>query len=539
MAFIFDDNGRFSNRNWYYIQLIVEAYYEPGGTRYVINNVAYKDSQPENDNPFSGGSPRSYSIPNGRAGGMTGSLSFQSDSDSGWAFQFDAGVVPQTQDIWGAGSFTRWIQESDNPSTVTISASQGLMGSATASTGIKHVFRTSFDGNGGTAGDSFEDAIDGNSITLPNATRSGYDFDGWLRNGVNVGGAGSSYTVTSTETLVASWSSSIPDVNITNGIFNRTVRRGQSSTYADRIIATDKRSDHSSSGSDWALTGTYANYFSINSIGSNDYVGYNIPSNAPLGSFTLTLTAYGPSSQDTDTATITIEDYPTATMADTSLNNGRVGVNFNTNGDNQISGDSNTASITVSGSIPGVSESISGATATFSGFPTDYGSYTLTATPTNQNGDTGTAANISVTILDGALSWADQSLSTTLVTEGESYSDQVSVNSGPIDVTYSVSPGSNLPGGININSSTGQLTSSNITAEPGTYTFRLRATNGSNEAIDTQNLTLTVEKSGGFMKVWNGAAWVDVPAKVWNGASFTEGTVKVWNGAAWVDSFSS
>lgn len=542
MAFIFDDNDRFSERNWYYIRLIVEAFYEPGGTKYVINNVAYKDSQPQNDNPYSSGSPRSYSVPNGRAGSMTGSLDFQSDSDSGWSFQFDAGIVPQTQNIWGSGSFTRFIQETDSAQSVTISANHSLLGSASASTNIKHIFRTFFDANGGSVTPSFLDAEDGNSITLPSPSRSGYDFNGWLKNGSNVGGAGSSYTVSSTETLVASWTSSISDVNITDGISNRTVRRGQSSTYADFISATDKRSDHSSSGSDWALSGTYSNYFSINSLSSNDYLGWSIPTDAPVTSFTLTLTAYGPSSQDTDSATIDIK-YPLPNFTDSTLGDGRVGVNYNLNGNNTISGDSNTSSWLISENIPGVGYTTNGSTATFSGVPTDFGDYNVTATLRNAGNENGESETISVTIKDASLSWVDQSFSTTTVVQGDtSYSDGVAVNSGPVSVTYSVTPGDSLPAGLNLNSSTGALTSdptNGIIAEPGFYSFRIRATNGSNEVDDTQILSLTVEPAGGFMKVWTGASWEEAPAKVWVGSSWSEGTVKVWNGSAWVESFSS
>jgi uncharacterized repeat protein (TIGR02543 family) len=68
-----------------------------------------------------------------------------------------------------------------------------------------------FNTNGGSYVDSSQSAGAGNSITLPSTTRSGYTFDGWytsLSGGTRVGGAGSSYTPTSSVTLYAHWTQS-------------------------------------------------------------------------------------------------------------------------------------------------------------------------------------------------------------------------------------------------------------------------------------------------------------------------------------------
>ena len=535
-SFTFPATDRFTDRNWYYIQLIVEAEYESGGTRYTINNVAYKDSQPQNDNPFSSGSPRSYSVPNGRAGSMTGPY-FENGSDSGWSFQFNAGTVPQTQNIWGNGFFTRWIQESDNPSTVTISAEHSLLGDASATAPIKHVFRTSFDYNGGSGSTSFEDQVDGNSISLPPATRSGYNFLGWSSGGINYGTG--NYTVNATRTLVAQWETAISPVNITNGISNRTLRAGDSLTFGDFISATDLRSDHSSPGVDWALSGTNSSYFSINSSGSNDYVGWNIPTSASPQTFTLFLTAYGPSTTDSDSASITISP-PLPSWTDDNLPDGRKGENYL---DATISA-SNTSYwiIDETPSLAGVSATdTSGTTAQLTGTPSDYGNFTITATPYNSAGEAGPTRNISITIKDVFPQWSDQIILNNVATQGDTnYTEQVSVISGP-DITYSVSSGS-LPDGLELNPSTGVLSANSttgITAVPDTYTFRITATNGSNESIETGDLNIVVEAAGGYVKVRQAGQWVDGTVYVRQGGQWVETTVKLRNGGTWTDSFSS
>lgn len=38
----------------------------------------------------------------------------------------------------------------------------------------------------------------------------------------------------------------------------------------------------------------------------------------------------------------------------------------------------------------------------------------------------------------------------------------------------------------------------------------------------------------GYIKVWNGTAWVKKPIKVWNGTAWVAKPVKRWNGVAWV-----
>jgi hypothetical protein len=38
----------------------------------------------------------------------------------------------------------------------------------------------------------------------------------------------------------------------------------------------------------------------------------------------------------------------------------------------------------------------------------------------------------------------------------------------------------------------------------------------------------------GYVKVWNGSAWVIKPVKVWTGAAWVIKPAKFWNGSAWI-----
>ena len=61
-----------------------------------------------------------------------------------------------------------------------------------------------FNSNGGSAV-ATQVVTKNGSITLPTPTYPGYQFLGWYANGVRIGGAGDSYTVTGNVTLVAQW----------------------------------------------------------------------------------------------------------------------------------------------------------------------------------------------------------------------------------------------------------------------------------------------------------------------------------------------
>lgn len=70
-------------------------------------------------------------------------------------------------------------------------------------------YTVSYNYNGGSGSPSSTTVQAGQSVTLPNATRSGYTFNGWFTSssgGSYVGTAGNSYTPSSSITLYAQWS---------------------------------------------------------------------------------------------------------------------------------------------------------------------------------------------------------------------------------------------------------------------------------------------------------------------------------------------
>jgi hypothetical protein len=42
------------------------------------------------------------------------------------------------------------------------------------------------------------------------------------------------------------------------------------------------------------------------------------------------------------------------------------------------------------------------------------------------------------------------------------------------------------------------------------------------------------DPTAGYVKVWNGTAWVKKPVKVWNGTSWVIKPAKFWNGSTWM-----
>lgn len=259
------------------------------------------------------------------------------------------------------------------------------------------------------------------------------------------------------------------------------------------------------------------------------------------GSYTVSATPYNSDNTAGDTRLISLYVAPRIPVwVDTTIStSARVGVAYS----DTIS--ANYVSYWTDGTLPLNGISFSGqtntsgtATGTISGTPTNYGTINFTITPYNSDNETPGGQALSITILDGALSWSDQTLATTTVTEGQAYSDGVSVASGPVSVTYSVTGGYSLPSGISLNSSTGAITGTPTV--PGTYTFRITATNGSSETITTGDLVLTVDPAGGFVRVWNGSAWVESTAFVRTSTNtWAEGTVQVRSGGSWTTSFTS
>jgi hypothetical protein len=137
---------------------------------------------------------------------------------------------------------------------------------------------------------------------------------------------------------------------------------------------------------------------------------------------------------------------------------------------------------------------------------------------------------------------ADRTFSFTINPALPSFSDSTVNSSARIGIAYSdgvsasetssysvVAAPNNLPPGLSLNTSTGAITGTPTT--PGTYSFRIRATNVTG-STDTAVLTITAISAA---RVWNGTSFVSGLVNVWNGTSFVSGTIRVWNGSAWVN----
>lgn len=615
-------NANFSSRSQYRIELFTEAYAVSGGTRIDVSANLVK-WQTVNNSPSSTGSPRSYSVPNGRANSTSGPLvETGGDSSLSFSFNFAAG---QSFTIYSG--FSRYIPSANGSTTVSISVSHSLLGSATASINVAQVVtvvnRTiSFNGNGGDSPGS-QTVSEGSSISLPSSSRSGYTFDYWIIGG-SAYSAGQNYTVNSDVTATASWTQTYSNPSFTNGVSSGSFRVGDS--VADYIDASNTFSDYGQSGTNYSALSIPISGLYVQDYGSYGYITGQVGNVSP-GSYTVSVYANGPSGNPatsqgtytilaalpswsdtsvssaarvgayyssnfsaTNATSWTINGIPpglttsgtsfsTVTLSGTPTNSGSYTVSATPRNSGGESGSTEYFSITVSPRLPVWSDTTlatgarvglaysstvsasyvnnwgvvglpnmglsfnaqtsenSFSTSTLSGTPTSFGTLTFSLTPRNSSYETTTTENYSITVYDASLIWSDQVLASSIVVQDEAYSDQVSVSAGPVSVTYSETPGFSLPSGLAIDSATGVISGS--VATPGTYSFKMRATNGSSESIDTNVLSLTVEAAGGYVKVWNGSAWVDGTVSVRTGGTWVEGTAQIRSGGSWVTSFTS
>ena len=381
-------------------------------------------------------------------------------------------------------------------------------------------YAVTFQANGGNNGGTISVGVNPSNgvalsnVTAPSSTRTGYTFLGWYNSessGTLVYNANSTFTPTANVTYYAYWRGTVSfDSNGGSAVAAITYVDGESIT-----LPSTSRSGYTFGG--WETsTGSF-----IGNAG-----GTSTPTTSPL-TYYARWTALAVS------------------WSDSSLNTSlRKGQPYTVN--NSVSA-SYVSSWVYSGLPSGLTfnggTNLTGlSTSTISGTPTVYGNYTVSLTPKNVDNIAGNTYTYSFVVDDVELQWSDQVLATNIAIQGDTaYSDQVSVVAGPT-TTYSVTPGYSLPTGLELNSSTGALTANainGITAAPGVYAFKIRATNGTLETLDTNTLTITVEAAGGYVKVWNGTAWVDGTAYVYNGSTWVEGTVQVNNGVGWTDSFST
>lgn len=535
-------SGNFSSNSTeiYRLDVTVVTTHVTGGTQLNVSATATMVTQPAGVTPaFSSSGSRTYNVPEGRTTSTSGSK-LESGSAT-WSYDFTGGAGT-TQTVWGG--FNRFISYADSASlgyngSVTITATgSGSTYLQTASVTVSNIslFSASYDyqidylGNGATGG-STSSTIATSSSTSYNLTvasngftRTGYTFTGW---NTSSGGGGTSYspgqTVTLTSgsptlTLYAQWEQIVPVWS--NGLTNyTTVRVGDS--FSDYLYASNATSYS-------LVTGPSGVY--VQDYGSYAYL-FGTVNATTSGTRTITVRATADGGGYADVSDTFSLRQALPVWTDTSLADGRKGTSYSSS-----FSATNATNWVISGVPSGLSTSgTSGATVTVSGTPTVYGNYTVTATPYQSDGDAGTTQYISISIDDVTLSWSDQLLASSTVVQNQSYSDGVSVVAGPT-TTYSIASGS-LPAGITLNTSTGAITGTPTT--PGSYSFVIRATNGTSETLDTNTLSITVEVAGGYAKVWNGSSWVEGTAYVYNGSTWVEGTVQISNGAGWTDSFST
>jgi large repetitive protein len=110
---------------------------------------------------------------------------------------------------------------------------------------------------------------------------------------------------------------------------------------------------------------------------------------------------------------------------------------------------------------------------------------------------------------------------------GQPYTDSITAsNMSAYNGVYSISSGS-LPGGISINSATGELSGTVSTASDYSFTVTARNDNGS----ITQNYSGNIY---GIMRVRQNEAWVKAIAKKHEGQIWKPGTVRVWSNGTWL-----
>jgi len=567
----------------YRLYVTVEATAVTGGTRLDVSAYAdfFYDAGGAISPAYSSNGSRGYSVPGGRTSSVSGSL-LESGSAT-WSYDFR---TSDQQNVWGG--FTRFIASSYGSSTtVTITASgsgstflQDASVSVTVPLVVTYDYALNYNANGGSGTTSSTTASStSTSYTLTAASsgysRSGYTFTGW---NTSSGGGGTSYSAGSsitlsssspTLTLYAQWQQ---QVTIT---FDYQGGSGSPSSrtinYGDAIGSLPSTSQGSYTFVGWYTTvtsGTGSQVQSSTTFTSNQTIyarwesqvvfdanggsgGTSIsvpkgnsvnPASYSAGTRSgYTFTSWSPyNSTFTPTGSTTLTAQWTAltvSWTDNSLTlTARKGDFYSSTVSASYVSYWNDGALPTGGLAFTQGTNTSGSsTSTVAGTPTNYGNISFTLRPYNADSVSGTAYSYTIAVADVALNWSDQLLTNSTTIQGESYTDGVSVDSGPT-VTYAVTAGA-LPTGLSLNSSTGAITGTPTV--PGAYSFRITATNGTGETLESNLLALTVEAAGGYVKVWNGTSWSEGTAKVWNGSAWVDGTVKVRGASSWTDSFSS
>lgn len=373
-----------------------------------------------------------------------------------------------------------------------------------------NVYTVSYDANGGSVSTSSIRAGDGDSVTLPTPSRTGYTFNGWYSassGGSYRGGAGSSYAVSSTQTLYAQWTISTPkpvfwDTSL--GDYSYGAYNG-----SNRVAAYDTDSYS------WNTKPSWANG------GSNGYLT-GTPNSS--GSFSWSVTASGAGGNTTLNGTSYVY-YPTPTWSDPTMGSTLRRGSYYDDSVSATIADGSTITYSSSMSSGTLVSGLTRGTNRLYGTPTSYGNFSIEFAATNSDG-TSSLLTKSFSVKDYMPVWVDQTISSGNYSVGQSYSDSISAN----NAAYYSYTGA-IPPGISLNTSTGLFSGSFTTA--GTYTFTLRAYNNTSEYISTSSYTITVSDIGGRAYVYNGTTWEEKDMMFYNGNWNTRGTVYYYDGSQW------
>lgn len=483
----YSERDDFSSRPLFKLDVYVTATAISGGTQlYVIAEAVRTGS--EIRTPFSnpgGSGSRSYNVPGGRIGSLGGSLGESNTLD--WVFDFrPAGGTTSSNpyDVVVWGGFNRFIPSSYGSSTtVTISASMDLLGSASVSIPVT-LFSVDPPVISGDFPDATLNVFYSESIFASNSPSSWNVSSGSIPPGLGASFSGSNFFLTGTPSSTGTYNFQVqatnsggsgyknfsitvsqPKPEISGNFDNGTVNQ----SYSDSVFA-------SNSPTSWSRSGSLPPGLSGFGSGSNYFV-----SGTPTasGSYTFTLTASNAGGFDSESRTIFIAAPPNPQWSDLTYNTGKVGSSYS----DTISA-TNATSVSGSGAPPGLSfAAINSSTLRLSGTPTSAGTFNMTVTANGQSGTTADVETATITINPlTPPAWTDDVIVNEFIV-GTAYSDDVSATN---NAQYQISSGQ-LPSGISINQSNGNITGTPTTKQ--NYSFTIRAYNNDGQVFVTYSGT--------------------------------------------------
>jgi hypothetical protein len=247
--------------------------------------------------------------------------------------------------------------------------------------------------------------------------------------------------------------------------------------------------------------------------------------------FTFTVNAANSDGATTASPSFTIQRVqPLPVWSDETLGRPRVGTAYN---DQVVATNAASTNAYSATGLPANGLSLNADTGAVTGTPTSTSTFSFTIVAKNSDNQT-IQKEFTLTPNARLAIWSDQIITVPTIRVNQIYTDGVAANNA---VSYALQTPDTLPPGIALNTGTGAITGTPTT--PGTYNFRVVASNASTpaETITTGQLTILIEPAAGGA-VWNGSAWVPSVFKVWNGATWVENPVKIWNGATWADPIS-